>query len=282
MHPEENLPEDDFSGSEEEKLRLENELLKLQMQAELGGDFHTMPGVDLPPELEGEFLNYIRDFHRLEAENPPVPLWEYLGNPDFRPAAELSPEELEREWERLNSLYDAKGVGVDFLADYPLAVRYDFMAGELLLHEIAPFPGWRFIYEEFYPNHDYDQRGRTEEFMNGFFKGELHEHFMAPHVINGDKKPISLAETQELVSRFIGLFSGIKSYDYTIEGTSAQSDEDIPEDGNRLGFSEGTVRYVVEYQDGTETEITSPFKLYMENSYGWWQVVHFYLHGFAW
>ncbi len=281
MHPEENLPEDDFSGSEEEKLRLENELLKLQMQAELGGDFHTMPGVDLPPELEGEFLNYIRDFHRREAENPPVSLREYLGNPDFRPAAELSPEELEQEWERLNDLYDAKGITVAFLADYPPAVCYDFMADELLNHEVSPFPGWNFIYEEFHPNHDYDQRARTDDFMNGFFKGELSEHFMASCVINGSQKPLSLAEAQGSLVRFMELFNEVKSYHYTVEATSAQTDEEVPEEGNRLGFSEGTVRYVVELPDGTETTVTGPFKLYMKNSYDWWQVMHFYLHGFV-
>lgn len=282
MNNERELP-GDFEGNEEEKLRLENELLKLKMQAELGAEFGTVPGMEtLPPELEREFLEQIIAFHQRRGENPPVLLREYFGNPVFRPATELSAQELEDEWQRLGKLYEDKGLGVDFLTEYPLSLRYDFMAGELMDKEVAPLPGWRFIYEEFHPNHDYDLRRRTEEFMNGFFKGELNGFFMSRQVITDDDRQIPLDEAQQLLERFHSLFADIKDWHYEVQNTSAQSDEEVAEGVPRPGFTEGAVQYTAIRRDGTEQVITGPFKLYMECVYNWWQVTHFYVHGFSW
>jgi hypothetical protein len=282
MNTEQDLPHD-FEGREEENIRLENELLKLKMQAELGAAFGTVPGMEsLPPELERQFLEQIIAFHQQREENPPVLLREYLGHPVFRPAAELSAGELESEWRRLQKLYEDKGLGVDFLAEYPVALRYDFMASELMQEEVAPLPGWRFIYEEFHPNHDYDQRRRTEEFMSGFFGGGLNEFFMSGQVVTDDDRQIPLEEAQQLLERFHGLFANITDWHFEVQNTSVQSEEEVPEGMPRLGFTEGVVQYKAIHHDGTEQVITGPFKLYMECAYDWWQVMHFYMHGFSW
>lgn len=281
MAQEQEFPEEAFEGSEEEKLQLENELLKLKMQAELGAQFGAMPGMEIPPELERLFLEQVQAFHQQQAEHPPGPLRAYLGYPQFPPAAALTEAELEKEWERLNELYDEKGIGVDFLAEYPLALRYDFMAVEMMDKEVAAMPGWRFIYEEYYPNHDYDQRRRTEEFMEGFFEGSFTEFFMPAALITEDGREISLSEAQQLLERFHSLFKEIKDWDYQIHNTSAQSDEEMQGD-IRLGFTEGLIKYTTVLADGSEQEIMGPFKLYFQCTYDWWQVMSFYMHGFSW
>lgn len=281
MAEENDFSPQDFEGDDAEKLRLENELLKLKMQAELGAFFEAMPGMELSPELENEFLKQVQSFHQQQADNPPVPLRDYLDMPVMKPAAELSETELAQAWERLSRCYEEKGIGVDFLAEYPLSVRYDFMAGELLSREVTPMPGWRFIYEDFHPNHDYDQRQRTEEFMQAFFGGVLNEFCVADSLLTDDGRQVPRAEAQQLLERFHSLFAGITDWDFQIHGSSAQSDGEMEND-IRLGFTEGLIRYTVQHPDGTSQEIMGPFKLYMECVYDWWQVMHFYMHGFSW
>lgn len=276
------LPEE-FQDDADEKLRLEIDIMKLKIQAELGGSFYDAPDKDVPPEIELQFLEQVYEFHEQHDKNPPMTIRTYFGDPRFKPSDELSEEELKDSWERLNRLYDEKGLGVDFLAAYPLAVRYDFMAFELLDHEVAPMPGWRFIYEEFHPNHEYDQKQLTERFMKEFFEGEFSEFCVSHrHLINDRFEQISLEAAQQLLQRFHCLFEEVKDWSFSVEHTSAQRDEEIADESSRLGFTEGVVKYTVIYHDGTEEEITGPFKLYMECRYACWEVVHFRLHGFPW
>ena len=49
-----------FTNDPEEDLRMENELLKLKMQAERGGVF--VGGEDIPPEIENDWLQNILRF----------------------------------------------------------------------------------------------------------------------------------------------------------------------------------------------------------------------------
>jgi len=275
-----------FEDGAEEQLRLENDLLKLKMQAELGARFGSFTGEDLPPEIEKQFLEQVMAFHKNLEEHPPILLREYLGNPDFAHSSALSEEALETEWERLCALYHEKQLRVDFLAEYPLALRYDFMAGELMEEEIDPPVSEGqylcFIYEEAHPNHDYDQKARTGQFMKGFFSGTFSEEFLSPELLTDHSTTVLLVQAQELLERFHGMFDSIKDWDYKVKGTSAQTDEEMGEDMPRLGFTEGLIRYVAVSHDGAEQEVVGPFKLYMECVWGWWRVIHFYMHGFTW
>ena len=54
--------EDPLGDSPEERLHIENELLKLKMQAELGAHFHQEN--DMPAEVENMFLKNILAFHQ--------------------------------------------------------------------------------------------------------------------------------------------------------------------------------------------------------------------------
>ena len=281
--------EEAFEGTEEERQRLENDLLKLKLQAELGAHFGTMNGEALPPEIEKQFLEQIMAFHRHIAEHPPAPLREYLGNPAYKPSSALGEAELEEAWEGLEALLEEKQIRVDFLADYPTALKYDFVTGELL-DEAIEFPMQEgqflcFIYEEFHQNHDYDIRQRTGEFMNGFFEGQFPEEtgwYLAGELVTDKGGPMPLAAVQGLLDRFHGLFSLIKEHEYRIEAVSAQPDEEIQGDMPRMGFSEGMLHYTVIRQDGGEQEVTGPFKLYMQCVHGWWEIFFFHMHGFSW
>ncbi len=281
------LPLADGPGGDRfDDIKLENELLKLKMQAELGAQFGSFgENADLPPAIERQFLEQVMAFEKRYAEAKPMLVGEYLGNPVFRASSELSAEELEVEWRRLQAIYDEKGLGVDFAAEYPVAVRYDFMASELLREEAMPFPGWNFIYEEFHPNHDHDQRWLTEKFMGEFFAGQLSDFTMSRKTVTPTSRVFELAEVQALLDRFHGLFERIERSEYAIIGTSAQTDAELPTDTPhppRLGFTEGMLKYTAVLQDGSRSTIEGPFKLYMECIYNCWSVMGFEMHGFSW
>jgi hypothetical protein len=281
--------EHNFESADPEKLHLENELLKLKLQAELGAQFGTMSGVALPPEIEKQFLEQVLAFHKHIEDNPPVPMRIHLGNPDFKPAAELSERALELAWDKVCDMLEEKQYRVDFLAEYPLAVKYDFIINELFDSEteVPMFEGQYicFIYEEFHPNHDYDIRRRTEEFMRGFFEGSITETarwYLANEIISGNGEPLAREQLQPLLDRFHGVFPTIREYNYVVERTSTQSDEELKGNMPRLGFSEGVIRYTVVMHDGKEEELIGPFKLYLQQVYEWWEIFSFHLHGFSW
>jgi hypothetical protein len=281
--------EESFEGTEEERLHLENEFLELRLQAELGAHFSSMNGEPLPPEVEQRFLEQVIAFHQHHAQRPLVALRVHLGNPCFKPSAELNAAELDAAWQQLSGQLRAKGICVDFLSARPLEQKYDFIVRELFDYETElPAAGAQpvcFIYEDFHQDHDYDIRKRTDEFMEGFFTGCFPERsgwYLADAMATESGEPIPRELLTSLLDRFHGLFAAVKAYDYTIERITAQPDECIDGESPRLGFSEGTVRYTVLLSDGQEHQLSGPFKLCLQCVYDWWEIVFFRVHGFSW
>ncbi len=285
MNNEDQLPEE-FEGTEEEKLRMENDILWLRVQAELGGIYKFKIGEPFNSlEVEHKMLQNLIKF-REQFASPTISVRERLEFPEFLPSAALSDEELAAEWARVNALYESKGLGIEFLAYYQLHVRYDFMAIEAMDKSVLPIPGCFIRYEHYHPNHDFDQRNRTEEFMKSFFEGRLNEAVLAPEIVVPEEgRQIPLEEVQGLLHRFHGLFAELKDWnpiDLYIAKTNAQTDEEMGESGERLGFTEGLVRYTVVLADSTEQTVEGPFKLYMSLASELWMVTYFHVHGFSW
>ena len=56
--------------NEEERLKAENDFLRMKLMLENGAEFGNIESdKDLPPNIENEFLNYIIEFEK-HAENP--------------------------------------------------------------------------------------------------------------------------------------------------------------------------------------------------------------------
>ena len=69
----------------EEDIKIENELLKLKMMAEFGGDFHAEN--EMPPEVENVFLKHIQKFHQQQVVAKSVSIWEFIGKPTIVPVS---------------------------------------------------------------------------------------------------------------------------------------------------------------------------------------------------
>ena len=274
--------EERFSDDPEEQLRIENELLKLKLQAEMGAQFGS--NEDIPPEVEQEFLKQIMAFQEHQKDAPMVVLGEYVGSPSLKPAAELDEAALEDAWDELEALLREKHLHLSFGAEYPVAVKYEFVRKDLFPLEIMqPSEGhnWIFDYEEFHPNHRLTLERHTTMFLNDFFEHTLTVEtvYLADPLLGANGAVVSLATLLERISRFHDLFAGIKDIEFAI--TATHVDEPQQPGDAVMGFVEGNLSYTIETEDYQEEQISGPFKCYFRQAGSDWKLFCFHIQGFT-
>lgn len=272
----------DFLGqNDEEKLRMENELLKLKMQAELGAQFHEES--DIPADMENIFLKNILAFHEAAQNQTTVTVAEKLANPKFTKAIDLSNAEIGNELERLENLLAEHHIVVDYIGDYDDRTKYVFLTEELFDIEIDDMEigdmKRHFIYEDFHPDHAADIKKHAEDFINLWFKQaikadswELADEFILPEGKIKTKQEV-VNQIQDIFNLSNGFINGrydIIDVDYTLM------------DGDRgMGYAEGALGYRVLLANGETEVISGPFKLYFALEFGYWQIIHLVFPGFS-
>jgi hypothetical protein len=271
-----------FSDDPEEQLRIENELLRLQLQAETGADIQQLE--DVSPEVENAFLNNILAFERQLDTIEEVSIYKILGEPkDFKAEGELSDEDVARELERLEVFMREHNIEVDYGAEYPARVKYKFITEELFLHETQQFdiPDMvnHFIYEEFHPNHRLTIEGITEDFLAMWLNRKIDEssyifgnEFLSPDNVIYPK--------EQFFSHIRHIFDAYLSFEegsYTITAISFDEMNDFNLKG--LGHSEGTIRYRATLESHEEQVIEAPFKIYLAWVNGYWEIVNVMMPG---
>ncbi|HRG87844.1 MAG TPA: hypothetical protein PLW44_02420 [Chitinophagales bacterium] len=190
-----------------EELGTENELLKLKMMAEFGGDF--MGSEDLPPEIENQFLKQVINFHKKHDSSEVISVYKFIGEPEYNHVNDLSDKEVDKELKRLTRIMSKNGVALSVLAETPKREVYRFITEELFKHEIENIRmrGWvsQFIYEEFHPNAEYDVRSTISTFIQSVFsKGSM---FFDEHFSEEMKDNIGLSmEPDELREKITGFW----------------------------------------------------------------------------
>jgi len=143
-----------------EELGTENELLKLKMIAEFGGDF--VGGEQLPPEIENQFLKQVMSFHRQHDASKLTTVYKFIGEPEYNHVNDLSDKEVAKELKQLLKLMNKNQVSLSALPEVLPRELYRFITQELFKMEMEDVRvrGWvnQFIYEEFYPNPKHEVR----------------------------------------------------------------------------------------------------------------------------
>jgi predicted HicB family RNase H-like nuclease len=160
----------------------ENEFLKLKMMAEFGGNF--MGSENLPADVENMFLKQIMIFHKRQNDAKLVPIYKYIGEPEYNHVNDLSEKEVTRDLKKIMRLLKKYNIGLEVLAPTPEREIYRFITEELFKHEIedTKVKGWvnQFIYEEFHPNAEYDVKNAVHFALLSLFDKEaafFHEQF---------------------------------------------------------------------------------------------------------
>ena len=154
----ENLPED-------EKLKADNDFLKMKMMLENGAQFGDMQGGNnsLDPAIENIFLRNVMAFEeKFAGERKVIKLFDKIGRPaQFVPVSKIPANDFETAWKELDDYLQMKNICLTALSPKVTAQElYRFTVEELFNEELDDFDldGFttNFTYDEFYPDIEYE------------------------------------------------------------------------------------------------------------------------------
>lgn len=257
------MNKDDNNEKELPKLNIEeeNEFKKLKLSIEHGPSYWGKGTTEVPPEIEGQFLDYIMNFENAYKNAKQISVFEKIGRPKFKIGTTLSDEEISVELDRVMALMNQNGLALDVLADYENENRliYNFITEELFLHEIDDMniPGMvcNFIYEEFHQNHEYDLKHATNDFLKMFLhtKSELYDDFHSKDATNHEE----LNNFRSLFKKFKIKFFEFKTIEFDEQNAKVGFNIDF------WGKIQGTDAKILYSGDG---------KITFEYEYGYWYV----------
>lgn len=152
---------DHLSG--DEKLKAENDFLKMKMMLEQGAQFGSMASNDLPAEIENQFLKNVMAFEeKFKGERKVIKLSERIGQPKhFEPVSAIPDHDIASAWEELDNYLQQYDICLS-VSSPKVTERelYRFTTEELFNYEMDDqhLPGWttHFTYDEFYPDHEFE------------------------------------------------------------------------------------------------------------------------------
>lgn len=270
-----------FSKDPRKNLQIENEILRMKLQAQAGAVIGIKE--DIPPELENVFLQNVIAFEEASSNMPMIAVYDFLGRPQYKLTNELQPEEIGPELRRLQQLLEEKQLLLDVLDTYDDAVIYKFITEELFLQQTyeTVLPGMirHFTYEDFHPNHKIDIRERAMDFLGDWFERKMDEHSwqLNAEFILPDATVIRLPDMIKKIKAIFASYISFRKCQYAIGeiGFEWQNDKG-------LGFCEGAVKYEALTESGEAVLVEGPFKLYLQNQGGWWSIFYFIFPGFTW
>jgi hypothetical protein len=272
-----NLPDGPLSDDPEENLRMENELLRLKLKAELGGESYTSGGLN--PEIENEFLKNVMAFEHNFANAKPAKVYDLAGKPAFKKAADLNDEEIEIELEKITDLLSEKNIEVYFGDGYDSRTQYSFITGELFDHETTfmAMPGMTtcFDYEEFHPNHKKAIENHALKFLTAWLERDIEAcgWELAHHAILPDGKLLSKPEVLKKIELFFESFTAFtdEKYEFFDIGFDLEAG---------MGHAEGGIKYRAVLENGETIPFGGAFKLYFSLEREYWSIVYMVLTGF--
>jgi hypothetical protein len=284
MSAENDLPEEEnFSDDPEENLRMQNDFLKMKMMAESGAIFGG--DVELPPEIQNQFLRNILEFERANADSKPMRIFEILGKPFFEEEKNLDEIIFETEFKRLLELLNDYSINIQFTKERDDRFKYNFITSELFDHETTflPVKGMitYFSYEEFHPDHEQEITDITNHFLNDFFERKLSTEtdYINRELIEPDGTILS---REELINRFYSLYEAAIEFEnpsFSLDNVDFELKESHQQPFG-MGFSEGDINYQMIFGDGSRKKISGPFKIYLTREFDSWGICFFYLTGY--
>lgn len=270
-----------LSDDPKENLRMENELLRLKLKAELGAESHNITDID--PEVENAFLKNVLAFEHNFAGSKPAKVFDLLGKPDFIRAIDLTDDLIEQALQQITDLLAENNMEVYFGDGYDSRTKYNFITEELFEHEttVISMPGMttHFDYEEFHPNHKKDIENRTIDFLSQWFKRDVSEKSweLADQFILPDRRILGKADVVAKMKLIFDAYTAFTDEKYKIFDVGFQLDE---EEGTGMGHAEGAAIYNAVLENGENMLVKGQFKFYLTLEHGWWSICHIIFPGF--
>lgn len=232
------MNEDSMQLNDEQNLKNENEFLKMKLMLEQGAEFGTVKSdSELPMNVENDFLNYVMQYERQAAERKMIKVFDRIKRPThFKPVAEIQNNEIDAAWDELDSYLNK--CHIDLAVCSPNISNkelYRFATEELFNYEMNDIfiPGGMtcFIYDEFYPDHVYDNtRYANDDFIKHILKKDpvtLLPWIRKENLQLNNYCSLTEEKFKELINRFKDAYEDIKPNDLTgidciIDNTNCQ------------------------------------------------------------
>lgn len=272
-----------FSDDPEENLRLENQFMRMKLQAQYGSDLQ-MPMGNMPPEIENQFLKNIFSFEEAYRNQENTTVYKLVGEPAYKKPGEVTEEEAGEELQRLLKTMQQKNIVLHTEGEYSNKIIYEFLVNELFPLEVqANLPEemtMNFSYEEFHPNHALDLRRLTAEFLRQWHERSFNEYSyqLASHFILPDARVLLKEDVLKQLQHFFDSFSSFINWQ---DGFGEASYQFMP-GGTGLANVDGAVKYDAVMENGETIHFEGPLKIYFSNQYGNWEIFLFHMPGFKW
>lgn len=198
--------------NEEERLRAENDFIKMKLMLEREASFGSGGELPIPPELENIFLKNIVEFEKQFETRKKIKVFDKMGQPaQFVPSSEIPDDSIDAAWKQLKEFMRKHGVGLTACSPKVTSRElYRFATEELFKYEMDDINVQgvinEFIYDEFYPDPVYDNtRHAIQDCMEEIFDTEPIEFF---YCFNRDNlrlnqyESLSIEEFKEKVNAF--------------------------------------------------------------------------------
>ena len=278
--------EEKFSDDPEENLRIENELMKIKLQAQFGDAFQMESSEGMPPEMENQFLKNIIAFEASYTKGDFITVYERIGKPDYKVADNMNTDELQEGVAQLLKLLEQHQVNLDFSeGPYDDATVYRFITEELFNQEVdrEPIEGMLngFIYEEFHPNHKAIIEKTTHEFFREWFTQNFTDTaWLLNHaMITPEGEQIERKQLLEKMRLFFDAFKHFSNDGYNIDNSGFELQEG---ESSGTGFAEGTLKYDAAIENNEVLHFEGPYKLYFQLQEDEWSIYYFVMPGFKW
>jgi len=211
---------------EEEKLKNENEFLKMKLMLEQGAEFGTMDtDAELSANAENDFLNYMMAYEKQVPERKRIRVFDRIERPaHFKPVAEIPDNEIDSAWDELDSYLNKYNIDLAVCSpNISNRELYRFATEELFDYDMNDIfiPGGMtcFTYDEFYPDHIYDNtRTALEDCIQCILKKT--DFSWMPMLRKDDLRindhhPLSEKEYIDIINQFKEAYEDIKANDLT-------------------------------------------------------------------
>ena len=256
-----------------EEIKQENALLKMKLTAEFG---MTESGGNIDPELENDWLRHVYEFEKAFAEHKRIKIYDYIGRPEFRNVIEIPSAEVNSELDRLMEILLQHNIELSTLCEYEDDVIYKFITEELFQLEIDEIriEGMMtcFIYEEFYPNHEYDLRNHALDFIRDLLSENLRMEFFC-HLLEHE---VEFQGGKHLINDFTMIVMMFRESC----GPFSIIELNVDEISFSLETGEATVKGKLSYNNSS-SKLEGSFELGLNLHEQWWTVSRVVLPGFG-
>jgi hypothetical protein len=204
---------DEFAHLEgDERIKAENDFLKMKLMLEQGAVFGSGMGAELPAAIEHRFLANVIAFEEQFNNPKSIRLFDKIGRPEiFKPVSEIADENIDSALDELLSYLNEYGISLDVCSpNISSQELYRFATEELFEYEMDDMnlPGWTtcFTYDEFHPDPVYDNTYMaTENCINRIFCIQPLKYMFSCYEKDlrlNEYYPLTSAEFMETVNRF--------------------------------------------------------------------------------